>query len=253
MSRQIVLDVETTGLEPAEGHRIIEIGAIEIIDRRLTDRRFHEYLNPEREVEAEALEVHGIDNAFLADKPRFNQIVEPLLEFIRDSELLIHNADFDVGFLNHELGLLEEARGSVIDYASVTDTLAQARKLHPGQRNSLDALCKRYEVDNQSRQLHGALLDAELLAEVYLAMTGGQVALMLEEISEGIAGSEIRRLPTERPPLRIIRADHTTERAHHALLDLLDKSTGASCIWRQLERSLEGEPEAAPEVAVGEA
>ena len=178
--RHVILDTETTGLEPSEGHRIIEIGCLELVHRRPSGRRFHRYLNPDRPVDAGAVEVHGLDDRFLADKPRFHEVVDEFLDFIRGAELVIHNAPFDVGFLNAELARLGPQWGAVEDYAGVTDTLAQARTLHPGQRNSLDALCKRYQVDNSGRELHGALLDAELLAEVYLAMTGGQGSLGLD-------------------------------------------------------------------------
>ncbi len=177
--RQIVLDTETTGLEPQDGHRIIEIGALELIERRPTGNSFHRYLNPEREVEEGALQVHGLSNEFLQDKQRFGEISRELLDFIEGAELIIHNAPFDIGFIDHELKLCNQELGKVEDYASILDTLSLARELHPGQRNSLDALCRRYEVDNSNRKLHGALLDAELLLDVYLLMTGGQSALDL--------------------------------------------------------------------------
>src|SRR5210317_1243218 len=176
--RQIILDTETTGLETSEGHRIIEIGCVELVDRRPSQNHFHQYINPERDIEDGALEVHGISREFLLDKPVFADVVEDLLKFVEGSELIIHNAPFDVGFLDYELSLLGRA-DRVTDHASVLDTLELARDLHPGQRNSLDALCKRYDVDNSSRTLHGALLDAEILADVYLAMTGGQSDLGL--------------------------------------------------------------------------
>ena len=177
--RQIVLDTETTGLEPKEGHRIIEIGGVEVIDRRLTGNRFHQYLQPDREIDAGAVEVHGITNEFLRDKPRFGEIAQDFLTYIAGAELIIHNAAFDVGFLDAELGQWRADAPRIADLCRVTDTLAMARGLHPGQRNSLDALCRRYAVDNSHRDLHGALLDAEILADVYLAMTGGQVSLQL--------------------------------------------------------------------------
>ncbi len=176
--RQIVLDTETTGLEPQDGHRIIEIGAVELIDRRLTGQHFHQYLNPERDIEDGALEVHGISREFLLDKPLFADVAQEFLDFIEGAELLIHNAPFDIGFLDMELGLINNPV-RIESHAQVLDTLELARDLHPGQRNSLDALCKRYEVDNSSRNLHGALLDSEILADVYLAMTGGQSDLGL--------------------------------------------------------------------------
>jgi DNA polymerase-3 subunit epsilon len=179
--RQIILDTETTGMEHREGHRIIEIGCVEMIERRLTGRNFHVYINPERPVDAGALEVHGITDEFLSDKPKFAAIAEEFVDFVRGSEVIIHNASFDVGFLNAELARLEgELNLEIESIAEVLDTLVLARELHPGQRVNLDALCKRYDVDHSNRDLHGALLDAELLAEVYLAMTGGQVDLALD-------------------------------------------------------------------------
>jgi len=175
--RQIVLDTETTGLSPKEGHRIIEIGAVELVNRRVTGKYYHCYLNPDREVEEGAIKVHGITNDFLADKLRFPAIVEEFIQFIDGAELVIHNAPFDVGFINHEFALLPHFKKQVADYCTVLDSLELARKLHPGQKNSLDAVCKRYQVDNSNRKFHGALLDANLLAEAYLAMTGGQISL----------------------------------------------------------------------------
>ena len=160
--RQIILDTETTGLEPSQGHRIIEIGCVEMLNRRVTDRTFHQYINPGREIDAGAVEVHGITNEFLADKPRFSDIVQGFLDFVHDAELIIHNAPFDVGFINHELGMLGGQPGRIEDRCSIVDTLVIAREKHPGQKNSLDALCKRYEVDNSARDLHGALLDAQI-------------------------------------------------------------------------------------------
>ena len=174
--RQVVLDTETTGINPKEGHKIIEIGCVELINRRLTQNRFHVYLNPDREIDAGAIEVHGITNEFLQDKPRFADVVEDFMAFTKDAELIIHNAPFDVGFLNHELALLENGSRTIESNSTVFDTLAYARKKHPGARNSLDALCKRYGIDNSHRDLHGALLDAEILADVYLIMTGGQAS-----------------------------------------------------------------------------
>lgn len=235
MSRQIVLDTETTGLEPREGHRIIEIGCVELENRRLTGRHFHQYLQPDRTVDDGAVEVHGITNEFLADKPRFEDVAAEFIEFIRGAELVIHNAPFDVGFINHELGLLGSDWGSVTGYCSVLDTLKLARNMHPGQKNSLDALCKRYDVDNSNRDLHGALLDAEILADVYLAMTGGQTKLMLG--SEGESGAAaasvaIRRLPAERAALRVIRADAEELSAHERLLEGIDKACGGQALWR---------------------
>ena len=177
--RQVVLDTETTGLDVSDGHRVIEIGAVEIINRSVTDRYYHQYLNPERDIDAGAEEVHGISLESLQDKPKFLDVSKEFLDFIRDSELIIHNAAFDVGFLNHELKCIKHEVKDIAEICAVMDTLKEARKLHPGQRNSLDALCKRYEIDNSHRELHGALLDAQILADVYLAMTGGQVSLSL--------------------------------------------------------------------------
>ena len=233
--RQVVLDTETTGLEPADGHRIIEIGALELIDRRLTGRQFHRYLNPERAVDAGALEVHGLDDEFLADQPRFAEVVKEFLDFIRDAELIIHNAPFDIGFLDAELARLAEPM-RIADFARVLDSLELARELHPGQRNSLDALCKRYEVDNSNRSLHGALLDAELLADVYLLMTGGQVALGLDlDGGFGDGGGidapafDISRL-VRRP------ADASELAAHRALIERIDAAAGErGGLWRELD------------------
>ena len=235
--RQIVLDTETTGLEPEEGHRIIEIGCLELIDRRLSGRQFHRYINPERPVESDALTVHGLSDDFLADKPRFEEIAEEFMAFIRGAELLIHNAAFDVGFLDSELARIENAP-KVEDLAEVLDTLGLARELHPGQRNNLDALCRRYEVDNANRTLHGALLDSELLAEVYLMMTGGQVALGLD-LDRATA-------PAADPAVPAFDAAHLVSKmagaselaAHRALLDKIGKAAGdGGCLWDRSECS----------------
>ncbi len=237
--RQIVLDTETTGLDPQDGHRIIEIGAVELVNRRLTGRRFHQYLQPDREIDEGAVQVHGITSEFLADKPRFEDIVDDFLAFVTGAELVIHNAPFDVGFINHELALLGGRYGRIEDHCGILDTLALARRLHPGQKNNLDALCKRYEVDNSNRELHGALLDAEILAEVYLAMTGGQgdLGLAAEELTPVRAldqQMEIRRLDGDRPRLRVIRADDAERAAHEARLDAI-QATAGRCLWRTLE------------------
>jgi DNA polymerase-3 subunit epsilon len=232
--RQIVLDTETTGLEPAEGHRIIEIGCVELIERRLTGHKFHRYLQPDREIDAGAIEVHGISNEFLADKPRFADVGEELIEYCRGAELIIHNAPFDIGFINHELGLWRPDAPAIDTLCTVTDSLVMARKLHPGQRNSLDALCKRYGIDNARRELHGALLDAEILADVYLAMTGGQVSLHLggdERAAQGPRRSVVRRIPAERPPLPVIRAGAAELAAHAARLEAIDQASGGRCVW----------------------
>lgn len=235
--RQIVLDTETTGLEPAEGHRIIEIGCVELIDRRLTGNTYHQYIQPDREIDAGAVEVHGITNESLADKPRFADIADEFLEFIKGSELVIHNAPFDVGFIDHEFKLLASSPGTVVDHCRVLDTLTMARRMHPGQRNSLDALCKRYEIDNSQRELHGALLDAEILADVYLMMTGGQVSLSLDSRtdSNGNHRAEIQRLTADREPLPVIRASEAECQAHAERLAAIEKACDGSCVWRSLE------------------
>ena len=236
--RQIVLDTETTGLEPEQGHRIIEVGCVELIDRRTTGNRFHQYLQPDRTIDDAAVEVHGITNLFLSDKPRFGDIAEDLLAFLGGAELIIHNAAFDVGFLNCELRGWKAGAPSIEALCSVTDTLGMAKRLHPGQRNSLDALCKRYGIDNSNRDLHGALLDAEILADVYLAMTGGQVSLSLESHGEAtaVAGpSEIRRLPSERPPLRVVRASAAELAAHQARLAAIEKASEGGCLWLKID------------------
>ncbi|MEM8843718.1 MAG: DNA polymerase III subunit epsilon [Pseudomonadota bacterium] len=216
--RQIVLDTETTGLDVADGHRVIEIGAVEIINRLVTDHYYHQYLNPEREIDAGAEEVHGISTEFLADKPKFIDVHEDFLEFVGDSELIIHNAPFDIGFLNHELNCIEHKVKDLRDICSVIDTLSDARKLHPGQRNSLDALCKRYEIDNSHRELHGALLDAQILADVYLAMTGGQVSLSLH--AEAGSQQEVARIKSSKKlhDLRVISASQEEIAEHEKLL-----------------------------------
>jgi len=239
--RQIVLDTETTGLEPAQGHRIIEIGCVELVNRRPTERYFHQYLQPDREIDPGAEEVHGITNDFLKDKPRFAAVAQEFLDFVRGAELVIHNAPFDVGFINSELARLQGDWGRVGDFCTVCDTLSMARSMHPGQRNSLDALCKRYSVDNTGRELHGALLDARILADVYLAMTGGQVALSLggEQNGEQDTGSAIRPLAPDRPATRVVRASDEELAAHELWLSRLDGAVGGECLWRRLESSLE--------------
>lgn len=234
--RQVVLDTETTGLEPSQGHRIIEIGCVELVDRKLTGRHYHQYINPEREVDAGAMEVHGITNQYLADKPLFHQISQEFLEFIDGAELVIHNAPFDVGFIDHEFKLLAaKSPGKVVDYCSVVDSLVMARQRHPGQRNSLDALCSRYEVDNSARDLHGALLDAEILAEVYLFMTGGQTNLLLageDSQDSGGVDTSIRRLAAGRPALKVIAADDKELAAHEQRLLEIDKASEGNNRWR---------------------
>ncbi len=234
--RQIVLDTETTGLDPKEGHRIIEIGCVELIDRRLTRDFFHQYLQPDREIDAGAVNVHGITNAFLADKPRFAEVAEDFLRYVEGAELIIHNAPFDVGFLDHELERWRAATPKIQDLCEVTDTLVLARRLHPGQRNGLDALCKRYAVDNSHRDLHGALLDAEILADVYLAMTGGQVTLHLgsersEEEARDPRAQHRGRIDPGRPRLRVVHADEVSRAAHCARLAAIQAASADGCLW----------------------
>jgi len=232
--RQIVLDTETTGLELAEGHRIIEIGCVELVDRRLTRNNFHQYLQPDREINQGAVQVHGITDEFLRDKPRFADIAEDFIGYVRDAELIIHNAPFDVGFLNHELGLWREDAEPIDKLCRITDTLVMARSLHPGQRNSLDALCKRYEVDNSQRDLHGALLDAEILANLYLAMSGGQVSLAFgtqDGAGMGRVGAGPHRLAAPWPPLVVVRADAVELAAHQARLAAINAASGGECLW----------------------
>ena len=240
--RQIVLDTETTGLSTAQGHRIIEIGCLELVNRRLTGRDFHRFLNPDRDIDAGAEAVHGISRADLETEPRFSEIADEFLEFIKDAQLIIHNATFDVGFLNHELKLMKHKQPKIEDHATVLDTLPLARQMHPGQRNSLDALCKRYEVDATKRDVHGALIDSELLANVYLAMTGGQTALLLdEELGDGfvdpdVAGhhavdSESDSAAGNTPviDLPVIKASAEEAAAHDAMLEKIRKS--GACVW----------------------
>lgn len=235
--RQIVLDTETTGLEVSQGHRIIEIGAVELVDRRHSGRHFHTYLNPDREIDAGAFEVHGLSQAFLADKPRFQDIAHDFLRFVEGAELIIHNAAFDVAFLDQELGRLTSAPGRLGTVCRVTDSLMLARQKHPGQKNSLDALCRRYQVDNSARTLHGALLDAEILADVYLAMTGGQTQLFgLESDADGQAerASRSGSRSVTRPQLRVHRATEQELTEHEQLLDLLDRRAKGGSVWRRV-------------------
>lgn len=232
-NRLVVLDTETTGLNPQEGHRIIEIGCVELVNRRLTGKRFHVYINPERIIDDGAIEVHGITNEFLEDKPTFTGVVDDFIAFIQGAELVIHNAPFDVGFINYEFSRLNNGTGTVEDYSKVFDTLTYARKKHPGQRNSLDALCKRYSIDNSHRELHGALLDAEILADVFLLMTGGQSSLLDEgqgRPEESAVSSEVKYLSTDRPPLKIIRCTEEELDAHQQRLEAIEKAGGV-CIW----------------------
>jgi len=245
--RQIVLDTETTGLSTAQGHRIIEIGCIEMVNRRLTGREFHRFLNPERDIDEGAEAVHGISRAQLETEPYFRDIVDEFLEFVAGSELIIHNADFDVGFLEHELRLMQHPQPTLAAHCRILDTLSLAREIHPGQRNSLDALCKRYEVDASKRDVHGALIDSELLARVYLAMTGGQSSLLLDEDEDGSGsrdavggGSPATREPGEgaaggrRPQaasytLTVIEPTPEELAAHDAMLAKIRES--GACVW----------------------
>ncbi len=225
-TRQIVLDTETTGLEPSQGHRIIEIGCVEMINRRLTGNNYHQYLQPDREIDEGAQAVHGISNEVLADKPRFSDIVKDFIEYLDGAELIIHNAPFDVGFIDHEFKLAGAEYGKVSTYCSVIDTLVMARKIRPGKKNNLDVLCKEYEVNNAHRELHGALLDAELLSEVYLRMTGGQSTLSLdsEDMSNAQTGvSAIKKLSTDRKPINIIKASDDELQAHRAIIEKMGK------------------------------
>jgi DNA polymerase-3 subunit epsilon len=232
--RQVILDTETTGLAVAEGHRIIEIGCVELVNRRRSGRTFHHYLQPDREIDPGATEVHGISTAMLAGKPRFADLAAEFLAFVAGAELVIHNADFDVGFLDAELRLAGHEAG-IGSHCTVTDTLALARRLHPGQRNSLDALCKRYQVDNSGRDLHGALLDAELLVDVYLAMTGGQGALSLGTGPSTGPGGPVVHRPVARTGLRLLVREPAADElaAHEAYLALLDKQSGGRTVWRR--------------------
>jgi DNA polymerase-3 subunit epsilon len=236
--RQIVLDTETTGLEPQQGHRIIEIGCVELVNRRLTGNHYHQYLNPERDIEAGAIEVHGITTEFLSDKPLFKDIAPQFLKFIKGAELIIHNAPFDVGFINNEFKLLNRDFAPVDAVCGILDTLALARKLHPGQKNNLDALCKRYEVDNTHRELHGALLDAEILADVYLRMTGGQVTMSLgDQAAENAMNQEnIHYLPSDRAPLPVIIANASELQSHQQRLAAIDKASEGGCVWLSLDK-----------------
>ena len=236
--RQVVLDTETTGLEVSQGHRIIEIGFVEIVDRKLTGRHYHQYIKPERAIDQGALEVHGITEEFLADKPVFSRVADEFMDFIRGAELIIHNAPFDVGFIDAELKLLDADARLVASECKITDSLQLARAKHPGQRNNLDALCQRYAVDNSNRTLHGALLDAEILADVYLLMTGGQTTLGLsadDDATGSTAGSAgaIRRLPADRPKLRVISATDDEVQAHEARLDKLSEIAENGAVWRR--------------------
>ena len=232
--RQIVLDTETTGINIADGNRIIEIGCVELINRRLTGRHYHQYINPERDSEPGALEVHGITSEFLADKPLFASVAREFIDFISGSELIIHNAPFDVGFLNHELMLDGNRYGLIEDHCTVVDTLVMAKNRYPGQRNSLDALCKRFGVENFNRELHGALLDSEILAEVYLLMTGGQTGLELGAGSSDASGNQtaesLRRVDNA-GSLKVISASEEEVKMHREYLDFLNEKSDGQCVW----------------------
>ena len=236
--RQIVLDTETTGLEVSQGHRIIEIGCVELVNRRLTGNHYHQYINPQREIDQGAIEVHGITNEFLADKALFEHIAADFIEFVAGAELIIHNAPFDVGFLNSELQRLEAVQRKIEEDCSIIDTLVMARAKHPGQRNNLDALCQRYGVDNSQRDLHGALLDAEILADVYLLMTGGQTTLQLSASGANddgqSIGEQLKRLSAKRQPLPVIRASAEEIAAHELQLQAIANSSGGKVLWRDL-------------------
>jgi DNA polymerase-3 subunit epsilon len=236
--RQIVLDTETTGLDPLQGHRIIEIGCVEIENRRLTGNHFQRYINPHREIDIAAIEVHGITSQFLADKPSFKQVEADFLEFVVGSELIIHNAPFDLGFLNNELKHSNAGNEDLEKVCSVLDTLIMAREKHPGQRNSLDALCKRYGVDNTQRELHGALLDAEILADVYLFMTSGQSSLSLREKQTGVTrkARKKRKFDPSRQSLPVLLATEKELIEHHKRLHEIDSSSEDGCLWLNLDR-----------------
>ncbi len=236
--RQVILDTETTGLEPRQGHKIIEIGCIEMVNRRMTGNTFHHYVHPEREIDEAAIEVHGITLEKLEGKPLFADLAEELLAFLRDSELIIHNAPFDVAFLNHEFKLAGYADGVIETHCEVLDSLVMARHKHPGQKNSLDALCRRYEVDNSQRELHGALLDAEILADVYLAMTGGQISLIgeSEDITQsGRDNGGISDIDGSQPLVRtpFISATAAELEAHEKWLTLLEQEAPGRVVWNQ--------------------
>ena len=238
--RQVVLDTETTGLEVLNGHRIIEIGAVEILNRRLTGRTFHKYINPDRAIDDGAKEVHGITEAFLADKPRFAEVWPELDAFLRGAELVIHNAPFDIAFLNAEVerlgNLVAGVPGRVEALCEITDSLVLARRKHPGQKNSLDALCRRYMVDNSQRELHGALLDAEILADVYLLMTGGQAQMFssgADQEQKREPGSDHQPVQLDTEQLRVVQARPEELAAHEAMLELVDKNSGGQTLWRR--------------------
>jgi DNA polymerase-3 subunit epsilon len=233
--RQIVLDTETTGLLTSEGHRIIEIGCVELVNRRLTGNDYHVYLNPERDIDIEASKVHGMTRSDLEGKPLFAQVADELTRYLGDAQLVIHNAEFDLGFLNYEFSLLNKEHTALESRVDVIDTLIMARQMHPGQRNSLDALCKRYFIDNSQRELHGALLDAQILADVYLALTGGQTAMSLDsQKADAVSHKEsldavLAKLGERRP--RVIKADASEMELHQSRLQAIDEQSSGRCLW----------------------
>ncbi len=233
--RQVVLDTETTGLEVSQGHRIIEIGCVEVLHRRTTDQQYHQFLNPEREIDAGAQEVHGISLEFLADKPSFSSIADDFIEFVADAELIIHNASFDVGFINAELTLAGHNITDINQCCKVVDSLSMARKMHPGQKNNLDALCRRYDIDNSHRELHGALLDAQILADVYLALTGGQTSLSLAANADSSSKGKSNQagFDKNRDALKVIYASDEELQAHDAFLSKIQQESEAGCVWLQ--------------------
>lgn len=234
--RQIILDIETTGLEPERGHRIIEIGCVEMVNRRKTNRHFHQYLNPGMEISDKAFDIHGISNEFLADKPEFAHIAQDLINFIRGGELIIHNASFDVSFLNAELKALGKDWGKIEDYCTVSDSLLMAREKHPGQKNNLDALCIRYEVDNSGRDLHSALLDAQILSDIYLAMTGGQETMFFElsQMETAAVPSPDKAVNIRNYSLPVIEPTVEEEQAHQDFLERIKRKNGR-CLWTEAE------------------
>jgi DNA polymerase-3 subunit epsilon len=236
--RQIVLDTETTGLSPKEGHRIIEIACVELFDRRLTGNHYQVYINPERPVDQGAFKIHGISDDFLKDKPRFSDIVPEFLDYVKDSELVIHNAPFDIRFLNHELQLYNKSMTLMDKRCDVIDTLVLAKKKHPGKKNNLDALCRRYDIDNSTRELHGALLDSELLALVYLAMTGGQSELFIEDATKKLTETKfnIQNAVKRESPLPKVLVSPEEEKAHSDYLSFLDKKSKNKTVWKTLEK-----------------
>ena len=238
--RQIVLDTETTGLEHRQGHRIIEIGCVELINRKLTGNNYHQYVNPDRDIDQGAMEVHGITEEFLADKPFFMDIGPAMMDYLRGAELIIHNAAFDVGFLDAELERLDPNGPKIADVCGVHDTLLQARKMFPGQRNDLDSLCRRFEINNSHRELHGALLDAEILADVYLAMTGGQSSLVLEAASDNNASadSSAPKINYATLDLPLVQATSKEKQSHAEWLKRLDDKVDDQCVWSRLNSSV---------------